>query len=417
LRSRLGDLFSAFLAQPLGSRLAAPLAESDGGGVLSIVAGTTFASLARHRWFLACLTVSIYDNSAAKARADHRGGAAGAAAKRMNKKYQVFISSTFTDLIAERQTVLRTVLDLGHIPSGMEIFPAADVEQFDYIKKVIDECDYYVLIIGARYGSMDAAGVSFTEKEYDYAVEEKKTVLAFIHGDPGSIAVSKADVDPALAAKLKAFREKVSKGRLVRFWKTSEELNSRVTVALAKAFGETPGIGWIRGNTAASEELLAQINNLHNMVDELRTENEELKERTKPRLEGIAGLNEVFTIRYRYRLTTGTYQDSGIVLTWAEIFAACGPMFFRPCSPGLIGHAIVRYIKENRQIKLEAMELFKSDENRIKLQLMSLGLIEIAAGEATGGEVEEFASLTPRGRQQLLELLAVRGAQPNSATA
>jgi hypothetical protein len=44
----------------------------------------------------------------------------------------------------------------------MEIFPAADVEQFEYIKKVIDECDYYVLIIGARYGSVDAAGVSFT---------------------------------------------------------------------------------------------------------------------------------------------------------------------------------------------------------------------------------------------------------------
>jgi hypothetical protein len=101
----------------------------------------------------------------------------------MNKKYQVFISSTFTDLAQERQSAMRAVLDLGHIPSGMEIFTAADVEQFKYITKVIDECDYYVLIIGARYGSVDAAGVSFTEKEYDYAVGQKKTVLAFIHGD------------------------------------------------------------------------------------------------------------------------------------------------------------------------------------------------------------------------------------------
>jgi uncharacterized protein DUF4062 len=100
----------------------------------------------------------------------------------MDKKYQVFISSTFKDLVEERQDAIRTVLDLGHIPSGMEIFPAADVEQFEYIKKVIDECDYYVLIIGGRYGSMDAAGVSFTEKEYDYAVGQKKTVLAFVHG-------------------------------------------------------------------------------------------------------------------------------------------------------------------------------------------------------------------------------------------
>jgi Domain of unknown function (DUF4062) len=53
----------------------------------------------------------------------------------MNKKYQVFISSTFSDLIEERQDTIRSVLDLGHIPSGMEVFPAADVEQFEYIKK------------------------------------------------------------------------------------------------------------------------------------------------------------------------------------------------------------------------------------------------------------------------------------------
>jgi hypothetical protein len=64
--------------------------------------------------------------------------------------------------------------------------------------------------IGARYGSTDVAGVSFTEKEHDYAVETKKTVLAFIHGDPGSIPVVKVDTDTALAARLTGFRDKVS---------------------------------------------------------------------------------------------------------------------------------------------------------------------------------------------------------------
>ena len=82
----------------------------------------------------------------------------------MQKKYQVFISSTFSDLIDERQDALKSVLDMGHIPSGMEAFPAVDLEQFEYIKKIIDECDYYILIVGARYGSVDDAGVSFTER-------------------------------------------------------------------------------------------------------------------------------------------------------------------------------------------------------------------------------------------------------------
>jgi hypothetical protein len=341
----------------------------------------------------------------------------------MNKKYQVFISSTFTDLIAERQTVLRTVLDLGHIPSGMEIFPAADVEQFEYIKKVIDECDYYVLIIGARYGSMDAAGVSFTEKEYDYAVKQKKTVLAFIHGDPGSIAVNKADTDQALAAKLTAFREKVSDGRLVSFWKTPEELTYRVTIALSKAFGEMPGIGWIRGNAAASEDLLAQINNFRNLVDQLRAENEDLKERTKPRLEGLAGLNETFRIRYEYEAYDAldrTYhkRQSEVALKWAEMFAAFGPSLLRPMHVGIIGRSLKKYLVESggfSQRQNRKPEIFESDLDQVKIHFVALGLIDIKAGTSIkGGLVQELASLTPRGHKQLLELLAVRGTTQGS---
>jgi hypothetical protein len=115
---------------------------------------------------------------------------------------------------------------------------------------------------------VDAAGVSFTEKEYDYAVERKKTVLAFIHGDPGSIAVNKVDTDPALAAKLNAFREKVSKGRLVRYWKSAGELEPMVIKALVKAFSDMPATGWIRGDAAASEDLLVPNNNLRNLAEQ-----------------------------------------------------------------------------------------------------------------------------------------------------
>jgi hypothetical protein len=45
-----------------------------------------------------------------------------------DKKYQIFISSTFTDLVEERQLALKAILDLGHIPSGMEAFPAIDMD-------------------------------------------------------------------------------------------------------------------------------------------------------------------------------------------------------------------------------------------------------------------------------------------------
>lgn len=88
----------------------------------------------------------------------------------MDKRYQVFVSSTYSDLHEERSKVIQTLMEMDCIPAGMELFPAIDQEQFEFIKKVIDDCDYYLLIIGGRYGSLTNDGISFTEKEYDYAV-------------------------------------------------------------------------------------------------------------------------------------------------------------------------------------------------------------------------------------------------------
>jgi hypothetical protein len=49
---------------------------------------------------------------------------------------------------------------------------------------VIDDCDYYLLIIGGRYGSTDPEGVSYTEKEYEYAIEHGIKVIALLHELP-----------------------------------------------------------------------------------------------------------------------------------------------------------------------------------------------------------------------------------------
>jgi Domain of unknown function (DUF4062) len=97
----------------------------------------------------------------------------------MDKVYQVFVSSTFADLEVERKEVSDNLAKAGFIPAGMELFPATSLEQFEFIKKVIDRCDYYVVITGARYGSLDG-DKSFTEKEYEYALSRNIPVLAFV---------------------------------------------------------------------------------------------------------------------------------------------------------------------------------------------------------------------------------------------
>lgn len=99
----------------------------------------------------------------------------------MKRKLQVFVSSTFTDLIEERQAAVIAILKAGHIPAGMELFTAADRSQMDIIKNWIDESDVYMLILGGRYGSIEpTTGKSYTELEYDYAVEQGKALFAVV---------------------------------------------------------------------------------------------------------------------------------------------------------------------------------------------------------------------------------------------
>lgn len=105
----------------------------------------------------------------------------------VDKKYQVFVSSTYADLEKEREEVIKAILELGCIPSGMELFPAATDEQWTLIKRVIDECDYYLAIVAGRYGTLGSGGQSYTEMEYRYALKKNKPVMGFVHEDPTSL--------------------------------------------------------------------------------------------------------------------------------------------------------------------------------------------------------------------------------------
>lgn len=98
----------------------------------------------------------------------------------MKKKLQVFISSTYTDLIEERQAAVEAILDLEHIPVGMELFKSGK-KQMETIEKWIDESDIYMLILGGRYGSIDKeSNKSYTQLEYEYALKKGMPVFAIV---------------------------------------------------------------------------------------------------------------------------------------------------------------------------------------------------------------------------------------------
>lgn len=202
-------------------------------------------------------------------------------------RYQVFVSSTFSDLKEERERVLQAILECQAFPSGMELFPSADDEQFAFIRREIDSSDYYVVIIAGRYGSLAQDGISYTEKEFDYAYENKKPIFAFLVRDPSQIPLGKSESDQSLRERLARFREKAQRSRLVNYYENPDQLKGQVLHALNYHFRVNPQTGWVRANRSNREDL-EEIRNLQGKVLELQAENAELRKARNTAKENLA---------------------------------------------------------------------------------------------------------------------------------
>lgn len=166
----------------------------------------------------------------------------------MEKKYQVFISSTYEDLKEERTQLILSLLNNNFIPAGMEQFPASGMRQMAYIEKVMKNCDYFILILAGRYGSLNEEGVSYTEAEYDYAKSSGLPVLSFVIDKIEKLETAKCEQTTAGRKRLKTFREKVCEGSLVNFYSDIGDLKTKVISSLHQCVQDFPSIGWIRGN-------------------------------------------------------------------------------------------------------------------------------------------------------------------------
>lgn len=178
----------------------------------------------------------------------------------MDRKYQIFISSTYEDLKDERDVIVKATREMGHIPVGMELFSAGDEEHWKVITREIDQSDFYVVVLAHRYGST-IDGVSYTEKEYDYAVLKGVPVMGFVISEGAPWANNKTDKDQNATAALTIFKEKV-RGKPIGFWDNSDDLKALYTVALGKEIPNHERPGWVRGDQVADPEVINELSRL-----------------------------------------------------------------------------------------------------------------------------------------------------------
>jgi hypothetical protein len=259
----------------------------------------------------------------------------------MEKRYQVFVSSTFTDLTDERRAVMQALLELNCIPAGMELFPASTDDQWTLIQRVVDDCDYYLVIVGGRYGSMDAQGISYTEKEYDYAVQQGKPVMGFLHRQPGDIPARNTERDPAIAAKLDAFRSKVQQ-RMCKHWSNADELGGVVSRSYVQLLKTHPAEGWVKYRHAKTTEDLEKINQMHQQIRILE-ELARLREVDDHVPANLARGADVVRIEYvPLEEEADPKGTRAVEVTWNDIFLVVGKLCMDLLPEGEIEYSIIR---------------------------------------------------------------------------
>lgn len=355
----------------------------------------------------------------------------------MDKRYQIFVSSTFRDLVEERQAVVQALLEMDAIPAGMELFPATNDDAWTLIERVIAQSDYYVLIIGGRYGSTDAEGISYTEREYEKALKLEVPVLAFLHERPDDIPAGKTELDPKAREKLAAFRAKVEAEHHCKYWNGAEQLGSRVSRALLLSIKSHPRTGWIRADEAGSPEALAELNRLRLQIDDLKDQLR--KSRTEPPKgsDDLLQGSDAVPVGVRFNAYTddelkrsqehgysskSRWKGGTATLSWDDAFSAIGPLLLHESNEGAMKRAVEQKehqvrTEQNAWYRVhegERISISDDDFQAIKVQLIALGLIQMVDRKRAVSDTATYWKLTPYGEAYLMKLRAFRKESPSS---
>ena len=348
--------------------------------------------------------------------------------KLSDKRFQVFISSTYEDLKDERDAIIRGLLDVDCFPAGMEMFVASDESQWEMIKKYIDQSDYYLVVSAGRYGSIDEeTGFSFTEKEYRYAIETDTPVAAFIRDNIDELPQKSCEQSADLKQRLFGFHNLLQSGRVVSKWSNKDELRNQVTLSINRLSREREAIGWVRANTAPPERILQELLDAKNELLELNRKLQNYEQKSQSINQNFAWYNDEVTLSgflsnandeliaefvFEYQWNT-LFQAIATCLTSGEsvhkwkisksvctlVFASEKTYRYADGKPRLHITATRGHTKTEAREQIHTATLFSNSEHLMLSQCVVHNLIEI--------DGNDLVRLTDFGRQHLYELSAI----------
>lgn len=324
------------------------------------------------------------------------------------KRYSVFVSSTYKDLIEERQQVIQALLELDCIPIGMELFPATDDDQWTLIKNLIDDADYFILISAGKYGSIGPDGNSYTQMEYEYALSTGVPIINFLHKNISNIPAKFSETQVLQTEKLLKFRNNLEL-KMVKYWETPQELGSVVSRSLMQLIRSKPRQGWVKSNTISSEESLLEILQLKEKNAELQ---QQLRDFRNYESEELSRDEDEFSFDIQF-MKTGEkfYERKSFSMSWNEIFKKPFAILLKESSEKDLEDTVNMYllhVMNKPEIKYSKILIIKDDFNQILIQFLALNYIEESIKKRPVSDKNIYWKLSDLGIKKLTQIRAIK---------
>lgn len=296
----------------------------------------------------------------------------------------------------------------------MELFPATDEDAWSLIKEVIDDCDYYLLIIAGKYGSVNSEGIGYTEMEFDYAISQSKPVMCFVHENLEELKVSKVETSDTAKERLNIFRNKAQQ-KHCKFWISAHDLGGKVSRSLIQLKKKHPSDGWVPGRYAADQKMLSEMEKMRINIAELKMELITTKN-PKP-----ANYDQLEKGDDLYSLPCDLYTDKtrsktdliDIEVSWDDLFSYCGTALSGECTTTELAekmklayfHNVPYDVKEFTQY--DDIILLDICEDQIHVQFQALGLMESGNKKRAVSDKNTYWALTSFGEKYLIQIRAL----------
>lgn len=171
----------------------------------------------------------------------------------------VFVSSTFQDLKTERKAVWEVLGTLDVLVRGMEQFGARPAAPLETCLVEVDQSDIYVGLVGFRLGSVESqSGKSFTQLEYERAVQTSKQVLIYLIDEENALVPHKFIDKGEGREKLEAFKKKLREKHTVETFVNAKDLAEKLGRDLRTRVPQKASSAMPQDELSASKHLLEQ---------------------------------------------------------------------------------------------------------------------------------------------------------------